>query len=218
MKHNLSPRIRRVGPPDGAGNFASGTAVVVPPDRTLVCFSTPGFSAVLTGTYRNNTSIQMPPFPGIYNFIPFDGEVFQYVTPSGADQYTLWFLIPRTDQFPASPTVVKLQGNQTIIETEGGASATSGTGGTINSGTNVIPVGALVQYTLGMTAFSFATGATGYIAIRGATSGNYYAIILGGTTITGSFVMPQAEKLNTIFVNSSGVVQSVSYAWQATTP
>ncbi len=79
---------------DGAGSFAAGAAVLVPPNRALACFSRNGFSATLTGNYRNGESIALPAFPANGAIQIFSGSVFQSVAPSAADAAVAWFTIP----------------------------------------------------------------------------------------------------------------------------
>ncbi len=79
---------------DGAGTFASGGPQTIPPNRCMICFAGSGYSAVLTGVYRNGQSIAFPAFAAIGVPQRFSGSVFQAVKPSAADADIYWFTVP----------------------------------------------------------------------------------------------------------------------------
>jgi len=83
---------------DGAGSFAGGVPVVISPNRMLVAYAVTGFTAQLTGVYRNGQTILFPAFSlAAQPYVlaeRFSGSVFQAVKPSAADSDVLWFTIP----------------------------------------------------------------------------------------------------------------------------
>jgi hypothetical protein len=119
--------------------------------------------------------------------------------------------------------IPKLQGNQTIYETEGGAIAeNAGTSGTIVAGSKTIPIGALVNYVLGASGFGYTTSVTvSYIQLVTHNTGRPLVTVLGngsGTVVAASFLMPIADSLDVVYVNDSASANNYTYSWQATSP
>jgi len=221
-KRNLSRSPGYKGSPDAAGTFASGGPVVIPKGRMLVAYSLPGFTATLTATYRHGTpsmnSAAFPPFPGIYNSQRFSSEVFYSVQPSVADPDIYWFLVP-DGHLPFDSTVTKIQGNQTILETQGTTEIINpSTSESIISGNVTLPIGTLVQFTLSISGGVATNGATLYVEIIGGTSGNAYAVVCGPAAISGSFFMPVSEKIDSSGNNGDSVTHVFGVTWQATNP
>jgi len=79
---------------DGSGTFAAGVPIIIPPNRVLICFAASGFTATLTGNFRNGKTIAYPAFSGVGAAQRFSGSVFQSVTPSAADADIYWFTVP----------------------------------------------------------------------------------------------------------------------------
>ena len=66
----------------------------IPPNRCLIAFGVAGYTATLTGLYRNGQTIAYPAFPAAGSPQRFSGAVFQAVKPSAADADIYWFTIP----------------------------------------------------------------------------------------------------------------------------
>lgn len=78
-----------------SGTFSTGFPIPVPPNKMLVAFAKSGFSATLTGNYRDGkTTIAMPAFSGVGSSQRFSGHDFASVTPSAGDANIAWFTIP----------------------------------------------------------------------------------------------------------------------------
>jgi len=93
----------------------------------------------------------------------------------------------------------------------------------INAGTAVLPLGTLVTFNLTASTTS-GLDATAYIAIRGATSGYYYAMLptpvestLYSTPSGASFPITTAEKINVVYLAIHGYT-AVSFSWSGLTP
>ncbi len=92
------PKLKPPAPPQGAGTFAAGTPVVVPPGMMLIAFASPGFTASLSGIMKKTPvgtqSVPYPSFQGVGYSQRFTNQVFNQVTPSVADANINWFLWP----------------------------------------------------------------------------------------------------------------------------
>jgi hypothetical protein len=95
----------------------------------------------------------------------------------------------------------------------------STTEGIVNTGAVTLTLGQKVFYNLsGEPGTVTGAGLFVYVAIKGATSGNYYAVCQNGSTISGVFIVPSAEKLNIVRRNSDATNAHVlSGYWQAMT-
>jgi len=79
---------------DGGGNFASGAPVIVPPGRMVIAVAAAGYSATLTGVYRNGQTATYPAFPTTGSPLRFSYAAgFQAVKPSAADANINWFTV-----------------------------------------------------------------------------------------------------------------------------
>ena len=87
----------------------------------------------------------------------------------------------------------------------------------IKTGTTTLALGQRVIYSLsGEPGTVTGAGIFVYIAIKGATSGKYYAVCQVGSTVSGYFEVPQAEKLNVVWRNSDATNAHVMSAhWTA---
>jgi hypothetical protein len=119
----------------------------------------------------------------------------------------------------AAPTVtVATAGNRNVLETEaGGAVYASSSAEVITAGTTVIPVGALVTYSLCIGGQLATAGSVLDVYLNGHSTGLHLAINLSGS-LSGSFLMPVADKIDAIYSNQDSVNHFISYTWQATTP
>ena len=84
------------------------------------------------------------------------------------------------------------------------------------SGANTLATGTLVEYNLtceGSGAIASTSGLFIYVALKGATSGTYYAVATIGTTISGEFHIPASEKINIVVRNSDGTDAHVMSAY-----
>jgi hypothetical protein len=115
--------------------------------------------------------------------------------------------------------IPKVAGNQTIYETEGGnALEVNAQGGETVDGVNVIPAGALVNWTLGGQSPAFVAGVASTISLVGYSTGTFYATVMCPGNGSGSFYMPVAEKLDVVADNGTASNCLYAYAWQATSP
>lgn len=111
---NVTPYIPAI---DGGGSFATNTRATIPPNRALFCFAIAGFTATLTGVFRNGQTIAMPAFPAAGARQIFSGAVFQEVRASAADADILYFTIP---DGPYSPFDWSLAGSAGSVVTPAG--------------------------------------------------------------------------------------------------
>lgn len=92
--------------------------------------------------------------------------------------------------------------------------------GIVNTGAVTLALGQRVAYNLsGEPGTVTGAGLFIYVAVKGATSGNYYAVCQSGASVSGFFTVSQAEKLNIVRRNSDGTNAHVlSGYWQAMSP
>jgi hypothetical protein len=122
-------------------------------------------------------------------------------------------------EFSPTGTPTKIQGNQNILETEHFDEYEPNGGAVGVAGTVALPVGALITYSL-CIGNDIAT-ATDYtlLYLVGHTTGNIYAGVGGGNVaISGSFAMPDVEKLDIVWYNGDTASHIFMAAWQGTTP
>jgi hypothetical protein len=88
------------------------------------------------------------------------------------------------------------------------------------TGATALALGQRVTYNLsGEPGTVTGAGIFIYVAIKGATSGKYYAVCQVGSTVSGYFDVPQAEKLNIVWRNSDATNAHVmSGHWTAMSP
>jgi hypothetical protein len=119
---------------------------------------------------------------------------------------------------PGTSGGVPIQGNVTVLETEGGNyGAAFGDSGTIQAGTTNLPVGTLITFTLSMS-YIQADYADTHVALVGATSSIIYADLQGQGVISGYFYMAADEKLNVEYNNGDSNGHFIGYTWQGTSP
>lgn len=203
----------------GASNFAEGAITLQFYRRFLVIVNLDTVAhqfflilKSLPGVNQAGLSFNPMIAPGETQSYPV--EPFQTVgidSPSSSVNYFY------SDVEIVSHSTQKIAGNQTVLGIAGNGSLISAPG-TLISGSVTLPIGTLVVYALGLTAYSASSTESCFLFLTGATTGNIYAVVGAGGNIASSFIMPVAEKLNVVFTNTTGVAQSVSYSLQATIP
>jgi hypothetical protein len=92
----------------------------------------------------------------------------------------------------------------------------------LGTGTSSLALGQTVYFSIACSAVvevAAATESIQYIAIKGATTGLYYALAYAGEAVSGSFPVYNAEKLNIVALNSSTATGcNVTGYWQAMSP
>src|SRR5208283_6063463 len=119
-------------------------------------------------------------------------------------------------EVPGSNTPVKIQGNQTLVETEGGTAtqAAPTASGILKAGSNTIPVGALIDYCLSLNSANL----TAQLWLQGHTATTPGPSVFGGQTLSGNFVKTTADTLDVWISVGAGNAEPYSYFWQATAP
>ena len=143
----------------------------------------------------------------------------QYVPGTTTPLYTAQLL-----QDTGGRQIQKVQGHQTIVETEG-SSSTQGPGtGTLKAGTTTIPIGTMVTWVLS-AAPANAISATGNVLLMLVTHAGAVPLVqalfsIYGGTASSSFFMPVADKIDVQFTQSYavGVTATMTWSWQATNP
>lgn len=193
----------------------------------LVCFSAPGFTATLTGNYRQSsqTPISMPAFPGIGTSQRFSGSVFQQVTPSGPDANLYWFLIPDGSPIPMDPGITIVGNSGSTAPASQSTSKTLGTSSTIVTFTANPPSGPPAKrWTLwGILIWvAAAVGNTQNVNITSVTVGVYntvtgmagpgftYAAAWSGITAGNAAALVIVPTGWTAFINPTGTAYSYS--------
>jgi len=85
-----------------------------------------------------------------------------------------------------------------------------------NTGGVTLALGQIVFYQISagpVTTLTTAADTLTYVAIKGATSGNYYAVAFLEQVVSGSFPMPVAEKLNIVVRNQDTAAHAFSGMW-----
>ena len=120
--------------------------------------------------------------------------------------------------------IQKVQGHQTIVETEGSSSTQGPGSGTLKAGTTTIPIGTMVTWVLS-AAPANAISATGNVVLMLVTHAGAVPLVqalfsIYGGTASSSFFMPVADKIDVQFSQSYavGVTATMTWSWQATNP
>jgi hypothetical protein len=115
----------------------------------------------------------------------------------------------------------KVQGNQTVIVYQSGeiniASGGSGTLVKVATGGEVVPLGAQVTYSLGVSGVLSNESGIAEIALVGDSSGEVFAYCSIGN-VSGFFYPYEAEKIDVYTANNDTIVHHSFYSYQATTP
>lgn len=143
----------------------------------------------------------------------------QYVPGTTTPLYTAQLL-----QDTGGRQIQKVQGHQTIVETEGSSSSQGPGSGTLKAGTTTIPIGTMVTWVLSAGPAN-AISATGNVVLMLVTHAGAVPLVqalfsIYGGTASSSFFMPVADKIDVQFVQSYavGVSATMTWSWQATNP
>lgn len=157
----------------------------------------------LTLTLRKGGTVQLSVPSGMA--LSLDGRAFAYVLSNTTGP--VWAIVPQDAELTfeggvplaatANPTVVS---EAAVPPTSIPASTAETTEATSSPTPNT---GQLVRYSLTAEA-GLTFGTLSYIAIKGATSGIYYAVASSGTAISGTFRMGLSENLLLVARNASG--------------
>ncbi len=115
-----------------------------------------------------------------------------------------------------SGTPVKIQGNQTPIETEGrlGTVAASTSATILLDGVNTIPIGAVVDFVLALSAVNL----TAQLWLQGHSATTPGPSVFGSQVISGSFSKVVPDTLDVWISVGLGSDEPYSFFWQATNP
>jgi hypothetical protein len=169
----------------------------IPPHADLWVFSFSSTPHQFTVTWRNS-AVFTTPVETLPGFLPFDGTTMESIQIDAADGQVFFFIVAHGTPPPAS------LGSPTAPTTTQYASASTGlfplpasTGVEDVAGFSFAAVKGQVNYYVVHLAPSQAVAAAPalvYIALKGATSGTYYAVAYAGQT-AGSFMVPSSENI-----------------------
>lgn len=225
---------------DGVFDSASGsTAVLIPANGILWVF---GFSSTGTGynleaEYRaGGTKTEFPVNTDGADPIPFDGRVYRHVKQTAGPNAASWVIWPRdlggvgprsginTVRLQTSPiSKIEAQSDATEADfvTVAPASIASATGETVEAtGAANSVAGGYMNIVLSMEGvIATAADVFVYIAVKGATSGRYYAVCFAPGVVSVRMDTPfTPEKMNIVARNQDTVAHGMAAAIELAAP
>lgn len=184
---------------DAAGG-ASTHKVLIGPHADLWVFSFSTVPHVLTVNWRNGESFSPPAGLFLPTFTPVDGTTVESVSLDAADPFVWFIVVAHGTPPPAGFLRRDFQGSSGVF---GPIIVAINTAETIES-TVTVTKGQIVYYTLSMGGKQAGDVALlVYVALKGATTGTYYAVTMGNS-LSGSFMVPASEVVSLVVRNASG--------------
>lgn len=209
----------------GAGQ-SNGVSLDVPEGLAITCFAKANAAvpATFTVTARYHNTKTVAVVIGIGGWVNFPSTLFESVDlPSSGG---LFSVISDNEAFQISPGVGVIQQPQgpTVVTDEQNilASIAAATVETVEvAGVTALPSGTRVQGILTMQGpLTTAADVLTYVALKGATSGIYYAIAFAGQIMFVDFYIMQttAEKLNIVARNQDTAAHEFHSHWAGVNP
>jgi len=212
----------------GQAGYGQGQPISIPPDGRMDVLI-PAKSGPLTvlATMRSGETVSVALNEGTP--CSFDGRVFANVVLTSVAA----FAIVPLDALPTWGAVGTPHPLGTPIDGQQAGPQNLATGSAeavITAGANVVNGRARLQWVGAAWTIGSETSPQAYVALKGHTSGIYYAVVLAGLGISGEMDLGTgnyaaginswfaAEKLDIVAANESGKGMWYHFAWQATTP